>query len=287
MKRNTIDITNLESYVKNIRKFKKRLVIYRGISEEREMWPKIVRSFFDSEAYKKFREKKENINGFPHNEVKDLFQYSAWEKTLSIKLKNLFFEYEETLFNSFKRQARAYKIIEPKSDWEWLALGQHRGLPTRLLDWTKNPLFALYFSLQGSFSNKFCYVRYVELGEIGSGHKHMVSSEFTSSCSSPLKYCNPPNRYLPPAIDKRIVSQDAIFSIQRNPLYPIMEDWKSETPSIKCGEFRINRQKIGEDLKNELFSLGIDQVSLFPDINNLCKKLDWVWQRYKHFDAKK
>jgi hypothetical protein len=165
---------------------------------------------------------------------------------------------EMNVYRHFKRTAVQYIDRLPLDDLEWLALGQHHGLPTRLLDWTRNPLVALYFSVEKENLDNADSVVYYHL----SGNAVEGKWEFSSILSSKTNF-----KYVPPSINRRISAQNGLFTCHFKP----QDDFSNNVDKV------IIKGESREEIKKTLNRYGINKSALFPDLDGLSYQIEWAW----------
>ncbi len=176
------------------------------------------------------------------------------KKPITEEEKNEFILKEKSLLTFFKARAKSTINSNIYNEWEWLALAQHYGISTRIIDWTENPLIALYFA---SINN---------IEKDGAIFLHHTTELIDIDSHTPFD-SNLNGFIVAPYVTNRLASQSAIFSISSNP----WDEFISEKENIiKC---KLTKE-FKEEMRNILPILGINKRTVFIDLDSVAKDID-------------
>lgn len=206
---------------------------------------------------------------------------------------------EQRALRVFRRKAHIYLDRAPAAgdDLRWLALMQHHGAPTRLLDFTKSPYVAAFFALEDAVGDAAVYALNtpalwsaapatdpsltrdrIDPREPGHYERYFVGNRL------PVVWFGEPS-----VMDRRLVAQSGLFVVPGRidlPLdelldgYAAAHDAQQEQPLLVK---YVLPQAMRSEAMQTLYRMNVTNASLFPDLEGLARaaayELEVVWER--------
>lgn len=181
---------------------------------------------------------------------------------------------ERLIIEEFERTSLPLSEFQPEDDWDLLALAQHHGLPTRLLDWTYSALTALWFSVKDVPVEKDAHsVVWVLIPEV---EDFRTDTERYGPLSNRITKI-----FRPKIISRRISAQSGVFTVHKiNDGGRVIRFETNRKFSKKLLKIIIPPKHFPA-IRNRLNMLGVNSASVLPDIDGLCSHLQWRYSYLK------
>jgi hypothetical protein len=183
---------------------------------------------------------------------------------------------EERILRIFKRKAIHFLEVVPErnDDFEWLALMQDHGAPTRLLDFTWSPYVAAFFALHDTTTEGVIWA--------------CNPAEIEKNAPFPLKktgsfrkqFFSEPGNFVwlgePYAMNRRLIAQSGTFlvpAVLDRSIEEILKDYPD--PRNTLIKFIMPAEKVREKGMHELYRMNITEATLFPDLDGLARSLGY------------
>jgi hypothetical protein len=221
-------------------------------------------------------------------------------KTSLIRLGGMYSQLEPVMLRSFQKYA--FRDTSPgTSIWNWLAVAQHHGLPTRLLDWSSSPYVALHFATaeveQFQHDGVIWCLNVVKAREYMPERLRQILKEdyaitytvdmMARIASSLAEFDNLSSEPFvvmmePPSMDDRIVNQAALFSLMSNPK-AVLNEWLSDKPEL----FHriIIPATFKWEVRDKLDNMNMNERIMFPGLDGLTQYLKRYYSPRSQRDA--
>ena len=196
---------------------------------------------------------------------------------------------EQSLLRNFRKYAHQQTATGIDSIWHWLAVAQHHGLPTRLIDWTYSPFVALHFAVEhpADFDKDgavWC-VNFVEANKLlprrlktimEKERSDTLTVEMLSGFDTLRAFDSLSRRTFvvfiePPSLDRRILNQFALFSLTSDPAASL-DEWLREHPNL--GRRIVVPAELKWEIRDKLDQANVSERTLFPGLDGLSRWLE-------------
>ncbi len=201
-------------------------------------------------------------------------------------------ELEPSILRNFSKYAASEDPDIERSVWRQLIIGQHHGLPTRLLDWTYSPLIGLHFAVNDPNLEKMdkheCILWKIDVAELHAmlpEHYQAVlrddqaliyTVKMLDGLSPTLEQYDRDmgsDSLLimePPSIDQRIINQYSYFSVVPRGISDVEEFFQTRTQNVV--KYIIARN-IRWEISDMLDQFNITERTIYPELDGLTKML--------------
>ena len=203
---------------------------------------------------------------------------------------------EPVILSNFTKYAALEDPSIEASIWRQMILGQHHGLPTRLVDWSFSPLTSLHFAMSESnlddMDRHDSVVWRIDVNELHAmlpeKYQRVMAGEQTTvfslkmlqeACSGPREYDEDMNGRAmlivePPSIEQRIINQYSFFSVVPSGMSDVMRFLNDRTE--KTVRYIIKKE-IRWQVRDLLDQLNISERIVYPGLDGLSQ---WLARHY-------